>query len=643
MKTRTPRTSTARIQVVGLLVLAGVFSVARPALAQMEEACPLLPGTTPPADPSVTAQQVEDGTASLMEFARAARDQYKSTVQGLATIEETLYFGCLVRQEGGPWRSGDTYLVQLRLGGRMIIHAKDMALSGGLLNNFIYAAILQALGVPLTDLFNAINPDPAVAEAAQAAIIERLRQEPDAAFDATIPIPPLVPAGIPGASGHAAVYVSATTGLPVVLLAGFDLTESHLQAEMIDPGDPSITAEEVVSRSTLKEFVAEAWDYLVDFRQSGDIANFSKVKRALRDPSGPWRHGSVYLYVLDLTSNIIWFHGANPNRFELRPLIPTVRDVVTGELVLPQVLEAAKSSSEGGFLEYYWDDPNDDSDSADIPKVGYARQFTGSVRTVGGNQIPMNMIIGSGFYLSSREGEVTRRFHVLPHLADGGGWRSSLLVTNVSEEASQCTLQLYGLGADRFQDYSAGGVTASGSMATFELSASGGYLVWPTRGEAAEASGYATLDCVHPVAAQIVFEWIGGGMRPTAMATVFSSPGATVFQIPVLTPAATVGFAIANDSNFEASCGIALYDPQGTMVGQTMVSVPMKSNHAALLNLTIPIPETFLEGSAKAECDRQVSMIGLHYELEGSNILTFTTLPPAILDTTPATMESASQ
>ena len=634
MKTRTPHTSTARIQVVGLLVLAGVFSVARPALAQ--EDCPLLPGTTPPADPSVTAQQVEDGTASLMEFARAARDQYKSTVQGLATIEETLYFGCLVRQEGGPWRSGDTYLVQLRLGGRMIIHAKDMALSGGLLNNFIYGAILQALGVPLTDLLAAIptNPDTVARDAAQAAIIERLRQEPDAAFDATIPIPPLVPVGIPGASGHAAVYVSATTRLPVVLLAGFDLTAVHLQPEMIDPGDPSITAEEVVSRSTLKEFVAEAWDYLVDFRQSGDIADFSKVKRALRDPSGPWRHGSVYLYVLDLTSNIIWFHGANPNRFELKPLIPTVRDAVTGELVLPQVLEAAKSSSEGGFVEYYWDDPNDATDRADIPKVGYARQFTGSVRTVAGDQIPMNMIIGSGFYLSSPEGETTRRFHVLPHLADGGGWRSSLLVTNVSEEASQCTLQLYGLGADRFQE--ASGVTAEGSMATFELSPSGGYLVWPTRGEAAEASGYATLDCVHPVAAQIVFEGIGGGMRPTGMATVFSSPAAAVFQIPVLTPAATVGFAIANDSNFAASCNLALYDPQGTMVGQAPVSVLPKTNHAALLNSAITIPETFLEGSAKATCDRQVSMIGLHYELEGSNIITFTTLPPAILSTTPA-------
>ena len=118
----------------------------------------------------------------------------------------------------------------------------------------------------------------------------------------------------------------------------------------------------------------------------------------MRDPNGPWRHGSVYLYVLDLTSNIILFHGAFPDRFELRPLIATVRDAVTGELVLPQVIEAAKSSPEGGYVEYYFDDPTDDTDSADVPKVGYARQFTGERERADGTALPINFIVGSGFY-----------------------------------------------------------------------------------------------------------------------------------------------------------------------------------------------------------------------------------------------------
>ena len=43
-------------------------------------------------------------------------------------------------------------------------------------------------------------------------------------------------------------------------------------------------------------------------------------------------------------------------------------------------------------MEYYFDDPTDATDSADIPKVGYARQFSGP---------PIDFIIGSGFYGSS--------------------------------------------------------------------------------------------------------------------------------------------------------------------------------------------------------------------------------------------------
>ena len=240
--------------------------------------------------------------------------------------------------------------------------------------------------------------------------------------------------------------------------------------------------------------------------------------------------------------------------------------------------------------------------------------------------------------------ETAKRFHVLPHLADGGGWRSSLLVTNVSEAASPCTLQLYGLGVDRFEDYSADGVTAEGSMATFELPASGGYLVWPTRNESALASGYATLDCVNPVAAQVVFAWIGSAGTPTGMATVFSSQTATVFQIPVLTPAATLALAIANDTNAEASCRIVLEDYQRTNLGEATLSVPAKSNRAQMLNDAIAIPGTFFGGTATVSCNQPVATIGLHFELRDGTIITFSTLPPARVDPTmPSSDETAKR
>ena len=367
------------ILVVSLLVLAGVFSNTHPALAQMQEGCSLPAGVTPPPTPPVTAQQVEDGSASLMDFTLVAKEYLGG--EALTPEQGGYYLGCLIRQEGSPWRSGSTYLIELTPDGRVFLHAKDMALSGGLLNPLIYGAILQALGINPADLAS-----PAAAGAAFAAAA--------AGNGGAFNIP-----DIPGASGYAATYIHGS-GFPIVLLAGFDLKSSHLIPEQIDPGDLAITARDVVDRRTLKAFVTQAGEWFLELQRSADLVEASKARVALRDPNGPWRHGSVYLYVLDLTSNIVLFHGAFPDRFELRPLVGIARDVVTGHLILPQVLDAATGNPDGGFVEYYFDDPNDATDSADVPKVGYARQFKDEV-SAGGRVIPINFIVGSGFYQSS--------------------------------------------------------------------------------------------------------------------------------------------------------------------------------------------------------------------------------------------------
>ena len=232
--------------------------------------------------------------------------------------------------------------------------------------------------------------------------------------------------------------------------------------------------------------------------------------------------------------------------------------------------------------------------------------------------------------------ETAKSFHLLPHLADGGGWQSVLLVTNVSQSASRCTFNVYGVPLNRFSELGSFG-TAAGSTATFQLKGPGGYLIWRTKNEsAAVASGYATLDCSAPVVAQVVFAWFDG-LGVTGMATVFSSQAATVFQFPVLQPAATLGFAIANDTNAEASCRILLEDYQRTNLGEATLSVPAKSNRAQMLHAAIDIPGTFLGGSATVSCNQPVAMIGLHFELRpDGTIITFSTLPPAILSTTPA-------
>ena len=60
--------------------------------------------------------------------------------------------------------------------------------------------------------------------------------------------------------------------------------------------------------------------------------------------------------------------------------------------------------------------------------------------------------------------ETGKRVHVFPQLADGGGWQSVLLVTNVAQSSSFCTFELHGLSLDRFPEVS--GITMSGSTAT---------------------------------------------------------------------------------------------------------------------------------------------------------------------------------
>ena len=333
----------------------------------------------------MTAQQVENGTGSLREFALSARARFQEQAMPGTTPGQTQYLGCLIREDNSPWRSGSTYLVTLTHDGRVFVHAKDMSLSGGQLRPAIFGGILRALGINPADL-----TDPAAVRAAFAAAI--------AGDGGLFNIP-----GVPGASGYASAYTSLSFRTPAVLLAGFDLNATHLAAEQIDYGDPAVTAADVVDRATLKAFVTEAGNYFMELVLTGDPAAVSKARIAMRDPNGPWRHGSVYLYVWNLTSQVILFHAGFPDTYELQPLVPVARDAVTGEYILPHLIEAAKSGPEGGFHEYHFDDPTDDTDSVDIPKVGYVRTFSHQVQRADGSTRQISFVVGSGFYRSASQ------------------------------------------------------------------------------------------------------------------------------------------------------------------------------------------------------------------------------------------------
>ena len=165
MKTGTLISATSKLLCVGLLALAGVIFSANHVSAQTQEACPLPAGGTPVAPPDVTAQQVESGTGSLMDFALRARERFREQAVQATTPGQTQYFACLIRQDESPWRSGSTYLVTLTHDGRVFVHAKDMSLSGGKLRRSIYLGILRALGIDPAALTDPAGVRDAFAEA----------------------------------------------------------------------------------------------------------------------------------------------------------------------------------------------------------------------------------------------------------------------------------------------------------------------------------------------------------------------------------------------------------------------------------------------------------------------------------------------
>ena len=351
--------------------LTGLLSDARHALAQD---CPRPAGVAdnPLATPSPSAGEVAAGTGDLGDFARAARDYFNS----ITTPQELGYAGCLTRNEG-PWKSGSIYLAAVSLDGRVFLNAHDMSTGGRKLDDLTYGAILAAVG------FNVQNP---------AGLPDEFAALIASAVTTGIAVFPN-PDGnlVPGVGGFAVGY---GTTIPYILLAGLDLRESHFAEETLDPVDPPISADQVVDRRTLKGFVNGAIDYLALLAQSRPTETIGIARSVLRRP--PWRHGEVYLFVMD-PDGYTHLHGAFPDRFEFQRPTDVLRDVVTGDLILPRIIEVAQRPG-GGFVSYHFDNPDDDSDSVDIPKVTYARQVEFSVDIPGIGQITNAFIVGAGIY-----------------------------------------------------------------------------------------------------------------------------------------------------------------------------------------------------------------------------------------------------
>ncbi len=342
----------------GVLALASVLSGVDTAFAQLDDVCPR-PAEFPAVDPNAaTAEKVENGEATLTEF---VTDYFTYALQISRSPLAAGYLGCALTHEG-PWNYGSTYIATMTPIGTLVLHGKDILLSGGVVDSTMLQTVSEAAAVvPFGNTFT---------------------------FE--------------GDDGYALSYFNPD-GSPAFLTAGLDIREEHLVEDAVDPGDPpAVTARDVTDRKTLKAFVNGAYDYLLGLYETEGFDATLRVRRIFRDTTGYWRHGPTYLFVMDL-AGYTFFHGAFPEKYELQTPTNTLRDAVTGELILPKIIEAATSNEEGGFAEYHFDNPDDDTDSADIPKVTFARKYEVTYTLPDGNPASLTAVVGAGIY----EDEVT--------------------------------------------------------------------------------------------------------------------------------------------------------------------------------------------------------------------------------------------
>ncbi len=215
--------------------------------------------------------------------------------------------------------------------------------------------------------------------------------------------------------------------------------------------------------------------------------------------------------------------------------------------------------------------------------------------------------------------------HPLPLLIDGGGYRTTLLVTNVADQANRCTLNLLDdrLGASDFETHRS--VTWNGSSATIVLPNTGSRVSFSGRNLASSIHrDSAVLNCDLPAVVRVMVT-LGQNDAVGAAAVLPSAQTGERFGIPVLTRFGDYLFAAQNRQPGEVNCRIELFDESGVVVAERSHDFSGSTTEILYLSELAPAPAAFGGGSATVSCDRQIAVTGF---LAGSAL---SGLPPAVL------------
>ena len=216
--------------------------------------------------------------------------------------------------------------------------------------------------------------------------------------------------------------------------------------------------------------------------------------------------------------------------------------------------------------------------------------------------------------------------HYFPLVADGGGFRSRLFLTNVSDGANRCALSLRGAGLDAGVFQANDAVALDGAATMVDLGGAGAGATLTTAGDGALIFGRMKLDCDGPAAARMLLSLEDGGTL-LSLATLESARPGRSFQFPVLSGLGRLAMVFSNEAGPGAACAAELEDGAGASLGGGNFTVPAASTALNFLDELIPAPDGIGAGKVRVSCDRAVSALGLL--LNGS---VFTAMPAVALD-----------
>ena len=263
----------------------------------------------------------------------------------------------------GDWKRGNLYLSVVTLSGEMFFHGDDPSRDG-----------LDISGLEDDDGEKVVQDILAAANSG-GGFVEFTWDDPNDPDDD------------PNRLAYATRYTSGFGVGDYILVGGFDMDIPDPADEAPLPEPPAVHARDVVDKESLEAFVKGAIEWaFTAFEVNGVDAG--ALTAALRDDNGPFREGSIYLFILT-TEGYVFFHGVDVTQ---QGAIRIDLEDLNGKRFIEDLINVAVAG--GGFVEYYYDDPAVEGDEElGSPKVSYAETIEFPAFFPG-----QTFVVGAGFY-----------------------------------------------------------------------------------------------------------------------------------------------------------------------------------------------------------------------------------------------------